>query len=473
MTLLHPDDVTRFEQQYALYGRGWVKSSAETEGHPLCEYRIVQEGEKLSIAPSVSGVPALIELIPGLLAWGDTDSFPDMINALDNQVCQFRLRRALNEIEKMNSAIGRAMRTALEDLPSWAAGRFAIAPATRRRLALWHTDPAKHVASLCHTLKAEQQLSGKAVSGEGCWTALGDFFVINEGSDFIDPRMRNWSPDVNLRAPRLNQLVPVDTVSPNLLDIGSPHVACESHTPQELATVVKKLEAVMKFAESVARASGQMIRRCVKVVVAARTTKGIGSSSHYSLPGQVLLRSSATSTEAEITSALVHETIHQVLYVLESGERFVDDKALSNQMTAVSPWTGRRLELHSYFHACFVWYGLVTFWRRALCSPSLAAAPMEARLMEAQLNEALRGFRLGNPADRLLPYREAIYPEAMESVASLRDELYRSGALDDQPIALRGSLQAGATVATAAGVGYESLPITCQTDASQRNEMES
>jgi HEXXH motif-containing protein len=466
MVFLYPDEITRFEQQYALYDRSRVKNSAEIEGYPLCEYGIVAEEKKLSSAPSASGAPALIKFIPRFLAWGDVDSFLDMINALDYHACQLRLRHALNEIEKMNSKFGGAMRTALEELPSWAAVRFAIAPATRRRLALWRKDPAKHVASLCHTLKAEQRLSGKAVSGEGCWTALGDFFVTDKVGNFIDPRVDNWSPDVNLRAPRLNQLVPVDMVSPNLHDISSPYVAFESHTPQEFAALAKKLEAVMKFADSVARASGQMIRRCVKAIVAIKTNTGIGSSSHYSLPGQVLVRSSATSTEAEIASALVHETIHQVLYVLESGQRFVNDKAHSSQMTAVSPWTGRRLELHSYFHACFVWYGLATFWRKALRSPSLAAVPMEAQLMEAQFNEALRGFRLGNPADQLLSYREAICPEAMASVASLRDELHRSGALDDQPIVLRGSLQAGVTVATAAGVGHESLPTRCQTDAS-------
>lgn len=110
--------------------------------------------------------------------------------------------------------------------------------------------------------------------------------------------------------------------------------------------------------------------------------------------------------------------------------------------------------------------GLATFWRRALRSPSLAATSMEAQLMEAQFNEALRGFRLGNPADLLLPYREAICPKAMEAVASLRDELHRSGALGDQLTVLRGSLQAGAMVANAAGMGHESLPTKFQTDAS-------
>jgi len=452
MILLHPDEVTRFEQQYALYTRGRTKNSAENECHPLCEYGIVEQGKKLSIAPLVSGVPALIELMLQFLAWGEADSFLDMINALDYQVCQLRLHRALNEIEKTNSAVGAAMHTALEELPSWAAVRFAIAPATRRRLALWHKDPGMHLALLCRALKAEQRLTGKAVSGEGCWTALGDFFIANKVRGFIDPRISHWSPDVNLRAPRLNDLVPVDAVSPNVHHISSPNIACELHTPEELAAAVKKLVAVMEFVGSAVPASGQMITRCVKVVAAVRTTEdGVGSSSQHSVPGQILLRSSATSTYPQIASALVHEGIHQVLYVLESGERFVDDKALPIQMTAGSPWTGRRLKLHSYFHACFVWYGLATFWRRALRSQLLAPSTMDLQLMEAQLNEALSGFRQGNPADRLLPYREVICPEAIEAVASLRDQLRKSGELDVESTVLRRSLRDGATVLANSG----------------------
>jgi hypothetical protein len=448
--LLSPEQLSQFEQQYGMYGRGIVKDSAEIDGHPGCKYAIVEEGEKLSITPSVSGTPALIEFIPRFLEWGDADSFLDMINALDYQVCQLRLRRALNEIEKLNSAIGATMRAALEDLPGWAVVRFAIAPSTRRRLARWHQDPAKHVASLCHTLKAEQRLSGKAVSGEGCWTALGDFFVTGKAGGFVDPRVGNWNTDVNLRAPRLVQLIPVDALSPNLRDISCPF-SFEPYKAEEFAAMATKLEAVMEFAESVFRASAQAIRRCAKVVVAVKAiTEGVGSSSHYTLPGQIFLRTSGVSTEAQIANALVHETIHQVLYVLESGRRFAEDNVLPIRPKVVSPWTGRQLSLDSYFHACFVWYGLATFWRRALRSTLL---PSDS--MEAQLNAALCGFRSGNPADTLLPYREAICPEAVDAVASLWEELHKSEGLNARSTVVRDSLRAGTTSVATATVVHE------------------
>ena len=435
---LSPDDLSRFELQYGQYGRRVhageeVDRTAGRESYQATEYGLAEEGKKFSIRPLVSGAPTLIELIPHFLTWNDGASFLDMINALDYQASQLRLRQALNEIEKMDSGIAGGICDALEKLPDWASVRFTIAPATRQRLALLRKAPATHVASLCQTLKAELRLSGEEVPGEGCWTALGDFFLTGEAGVFVDPCVSNWSPDANLRAPRLMQIIPLDAVSPNLRDISSPTSSFELHTPEEFAAAARKLQTVMEFVGSVVGSAGRVIQRCVKVVAVGKTNGVIGSSSHYTFPGQVLLRTSVRSTEAMMASALVHETIHQVLYVLESCERFVDERALGGRMSVASPWTERQLAVHSYIHACFVWYGLATFWRRALASGLL---PAEA--MEAQFSEALKGFRAGNPVDRLLPYREAICPEAMQAVASLRDELLRAGELERQPAVVRG-----------------------------------
>jgi hypothetical protein len=430
--LLHSDDVARFERQYSLDG---LNGSAEIDSYPVCDYAVIDDRGKLFINPAVSGAPNLIAHMPRLLAWGDADSFLDLIHRLDHQVARIRLRQTLNEIEKADSEVSRVMRDLLEKLPPWAATRFMIAPATRRRVALLRTDPAAHAAFLYRSLKAELRLSGGTSSGEGCWTALGDFFLTNQAGDFVDPRTGKWSPDVNLRAFRLHQVVPVDGLSPNVLDINSPALPYVLHNTEEFAVLGEKLESAMGVAVSAARTAGQVIQRFVKVIVALKTSAGgAGSSSHYTVEGQIVLRNTHVSPQATIVTSMVHEAIHQVLYVLESGERFVNAKASYNHMTAESAWTGRQLPIHSYLHACFVWYGLATFWRRALRSTLL---PADA--MQAQLDEALRGFRAGNPADRLLPYRDTICPEAMQSVDSLWSELQKAGELEGGTIANQGS----------------------------------
>src|SRR5215510_8572220 len=60
------------------------------------------------------------------------------------------------------------------------------------------------------------------------------------------------------------------------------------------------------------------------------------------------------------TEVLAQETIHQYLYKTEVADgNFCD---LTEVPTYRSPWTGNRIPLHSFVHACFVWYGLLTLW---------------------------------------------------------------------------------------------------------------
>jgi HEXXH motif-containing protein len=428
LEFLNSDELAQFEYQYGRNGLDALKRPAVIDGQPVCDYAVIEEGRKLSIHPSLPGAPDLITVVPRLLAWGDADSFLDLVQCLDYQVAGILLHQALDDIEEADPKVSRVMRDLLEKLPAWAAVRFTVAPATRRRVALLREDPAAHAAFLYRSLKAELRLSGEAVSGEGCWTALGDFYVTEKDEGFVDPLIDGWVPDKNLRAPRLHGVVPVDALSPNVRDINAPPLPYLLHNAEELAGLGRTLENVMTIAESAARTAGQIIKRFVKVIVALKTaTGGPGSSSHYSVEGQIVLRNSHKLPEGRIVTALVHEAIHQVIYVLESGKRFVDDRASSGRATVASAWTDRQLAIHSYLHACFVWYGLATFWRRALHS-----ALLPADVMQAELDEALRGFRSGNPADRLLPYRDMICPEALQSVASLRDELGRAGELEGQ-----------------------------------------
>jgi hypothetical protein len=57
---------------------------------------------------------------------------------------------------------------------------------------------------------------------------------------------------------------------------------------------------------------------------------------------------------------LVHEAIHQYLYKDERDHgNFCD---LDESRRYRSPWSGNRIPLHSFVHASFVWFGLLTLW---------------------------------------------------------------------------------------------------------------
>jgi hypothetical protein len=62
----------------------------------------------------------------------------------------------------------------------------------------------------------------------------------------------------------------------------------------------------------------------------------------------------------------VHESIHSFLYIIEEKYHFLADRSATGPIKVTSPWTGRVLDLHSFLHACHVWFGLWQFWGRAI-----------------------------------------------------------------------------------------------------------
>jgi hypothetical protein len=65
-----------------------------------------------------------------------------------------------------------------------------------------------------------------------------------------------------------------------------------------------------------------------------------------------------------LTEALVHESIHSMLFMIEEIERpFLLDRS-SLLIRVKSPWSGALLNLNAYLHACLVWYGLFWLWTR-------------------------------------------------------------------------------------------------------------
>jgi hypothetical protein len=77
-----------------------------------------------------------------------------------------------------------------------------------------------------------------------------------------------------------------------------------------------------------------------------------------------------------------------LIYKLELADSLYTDESQAKQLTTVSPWSGRTLLLHSFVHACFVWYGLWRFW--SLCQN----VNDEVTMFREQ---ARRGFLPGSP----------------------------------------------------------------------------
>ncbi len=367
-----------------------------------------------------------VESLPSIFAWQDATSTFDAVQASALEYANARLMRALERVEAVDSELARSIRDCLQGLPQDAVVRFATAPEILYRTAALRQErnAARHIWFLCNTLMAERALAGK---GEGatrpCWTALGDFYFSGGRTDpAVDLRDSQWTAEINACAPLLAGSVPLDFVSP-LAEATTP---CQSpfqpYTPEQIKTVSNTLQHSFDRITSVQPAA-QIIARFTKVIVLRKDKPaGHSSSSMTSFPGRMLLRNPEHGNVGDLASSMIHESIHHFLYAVEFSGLFVAAAAGS---PVRSPWSGRELELHSYLHACFVWYGLARFWHK-----QLGANLFETKIVDAQLDKALSGFRVANPVDALAPQKHRFRPESLEAAGRLWDELRQIGALD-------------------------------------------
>jgi HEXXH motif-containing protein len=130
-------------------------------------------------------------------------------------------------------------------------------------------------------------------------------------------------------------------------------------------------DEVLEIVEAVARLSGARAPRALNFINAHMKTvllrrsgaiADASSASNREHVGFCVLTNMHVPADRVLlcAEALVHESIHQYLYKTEAQTgNFCD---LSEARTYRSPWSGKRIPLHSLIHACFVWYGLLTFW---------------------------------------------------------------------------------------------------------------
>lgn len=115
-----------------------------------------------------------------------------------------------------------------------------------------------------------------------------------------------------------------------------------------------------------------------------------GSASFRGLAGLNLIINPQKVSLSLIIEAIVHESIHSLLYQLEpSFGDFFPDKTNSRN-PVVSPWTGSTITLDNIAQASFVWYGLLNFW-----SLSLEAAKEDklASDVESNIQKISKGFK--------------------------------------------------------------------------------
>jgi HEXXH motif-containing protein len=362
--------------------------------------------------------------VPDILRWHDTTVSRDIASAYKDTVCD-ALGVFLATCKRQAPQLYDSVSNALDLLDEPEFDRLLLAPETTHKLFYRRSELISTASFLVGAAEAEALRAGKTICPDvgRSWTALGDYLHARQkrGETVVH---RSWV---------VRDAIPVDFLSPFSRKISLNEDEYGEIDPelseQEIATYdAPEMGRILQFID---RAADSIHSACPVAwdstvigtrVLVVRTNPldplSFASSTSGNYTGRSMLVN-PHNTDAQlctIADAIVHESIHGILYMAERMEPWVRDEDVffSREALIESPWTGRRLLLRAFMQACFVWHGLRMMWRRPACADVFGA---ESRKF---LDRAESGFAEVSLVDRLGPWKPHINPSILAAIAAMQ-----------------------------------------------------
>ena len=364
---------------------------------------------------------SLIVALPDFLTWQSG-------NDLTRSACKNHVHYVYRQVKQWSNHADTDLLQLITSLPRSSQQRLLLAPRVYRMLRANSEPGTDEIDSFKQFLDLERYLCKQDGQGpRGSWTALGDFYLAPEEpvEEHAPASASNLSfRGETFRAPKVGNIV-LDAFRPfTKTDFPSPLGEASNHTPEELELITSRLEQSLEQINKIsptARTAIDALVQVISLVRAPQSMKGTQSFSNKPVIGRMGLANADSDRWSinKIADAIVHETIHALIYKIElTNCLYLDDLIESEPLKIVSPWSGRALPLHSFVHACFVWFGLWSFWR--LASPEDAEAA-------ALRSRAGHGFLTGHPL-ACIPdeARDRIRPQVLHAIDRMYKEVTAS-----------------------------------------------
>lgn len=203
------------------------------------------------------------------------------------------------------------------------------------------------------------------------WSGIGDvrigvdsnnrYHLLQSASSLFD-----WPLRVDWQSPHIASLSINQGGRESVLDTSTLDPSCYLSTVEKLELAARALHSVCPVAEA-------MVKTAI-VVIQLHTVdgpaEGYYSCSSRDYIGRLALVNAHLPVAGipKLINALIHEAIHNLLYRIEQTHPLVVLPKHGEKMTEVySPWSGNRLRLSTYVHACYIYHGLFWFWRNTEC----------------------------------------------------------------------------------------------------------
>jgi len=359
----------------------------------------------------------MLESIPNILTWRNASEFHGSLleTHRTSLLEEYQERMALFLAAGIGTHVDRLSR----ELPQSSIDRILGAPETANILLF---EPRTKFRHFLNAIVAEHALLGNSEVDEGVWTALFDYYIQpNEEG-------KTGTPCDVMAAPRLRNGIPIDLSSPQAEHTYFPTADPSLPLTGDEASIAKvRLAQALDAIAVVSPAASELIQKYVRVILLRKDAEAQAlitcSYDHFTgKVGFVNVHLSKISL-GRLMDGLVHEAIHSFLYMLEEGRPFFPTEEAANLMGLNSPWSGRMLRLHTFLHACYVWFGLWQFWKEAMILEAVSL-PETCRM----LDRARSGFFRPEMVDRIRELDPHLTRDAKPVIQLIND--VRSGEYD-------------------------------------------
>lgn len=373
---------------------------------------------------------ALIEKMPEVLTWSNPAVF-EQVHDNYRQVVSDALGSLLATIERLDPALGKQLLDELQEASDAALLRVVLAPQTIHRLLWEQPERLRDTADFfLRSLLAEKAKEGRpAELAEETWTALGDALVLPTGEVVAGPSIEGFIP-LDFDSPQVRNVDDVCSELTRRAPLGMRHgPPWHALTGDDRELVLHRLALAQGAIAATSTVVSAFSTMFIKVLVLQKDDEESWYGA-YATPGYCGVVISNPQHQlvdvVRIAESIVHEAMHPLLDMLVYTRPWgIEDPLYDDKPKVASPWTGTSLSVSNFLQACFVWYGLLHFWSRALGTTAFPLKRVRGRMSRAAV-----GFvgppllELVDEADRVLiaaPIRMAIQrmqARVMEALAS-------------------------------------------------------
>ena len=316
--------------------------------------------------------------------------------------------------ESFSVLAGPTIPTGVRALPARSRVSLFRAPRVVAQVLAWHHGERLDISQLSGLVLAELVNCGLVKDVPiAVWTARGDARVSSKDGR-LSTQVTPWL---------IEDMISVDDESPQLFPYDGSEQKLLLPLEREDAERVRNVlrEALDHLAESSIPVSSfvKLFLRQVSIRIEPGAPDTFNSSSFSTYIGLALLiNAHLKSVDApNIIEALTHEAIHSMLFMIEELERPFLLERSSARIQVQSPWSGNVINLHSYIHACLVWYGLYWLWTRLIVTKILP----EERCTKFR-QRALAGFG-HSPIEAIRQNRGDISPQVIAVLEGVQDAM--------------------------------------------------